>query len=353
MIAYRLVPGHKEPQRETVPIPDPGPDEVLIKILAAGVCHSDVHLLEWAETRPFVPFAHTLGHEGAGIVVSQGENVVANPSIACRLAIGTYVAVLTTNACERAGCDQCRRGFQNVCFDPPMIGIGGDGCWAEYVVARASTVVPVPGNNPKDPRLSPAVVAVTTDAVMTPWHAMKRAAGIQPGQTVLILGCGGLGLNAIQVAKNVLGAGTVIASDVRKESLSLALQVGVDYAVAPGELKALLAEKGILIDVAVDLVGKQGTMDAAIGAVRTGATVLLVGLGADAVSISPLLATTKQLTIRGSFGGDYQDLEECLEAVAEGKVRPEVEEKSMEECGQVVQALARGGVRARVALIPQ
>ncbi|KAI0645723.1 alcohol dehydogenase [Trametes meyenii] len=319
MTAYRLIPGQKEPQSETVPIPNPGPNEVLIKVLAAGVCHSDVHLLDWAETRPFVPFAHTLGHEGAGIVISQGENIAADAITARRLAIGTYVAVLTTNACERAGCDQCARGFQNVCFDPPMIGIGADGCWAEYVAARASTVVPVPGNNPKDPRLSPSVVAVTTDAVVTPWHALKRAADVQPGQTVLILGCGGLGLNAIQVAKNVLGAGTVVASDVREESLSLARQAGADYAVVPGELKALLVEKGLHIDVAVDLVGKQGTIDIVMDAVRAGATVLLLGLGADAISISPLLATTKQLTIRGSFGGDYQDLEECLEAVAEGK----------------------------------
>lgn len=353
MVAYRIVPGLTEPQRAILPIPTPGPDEVLVKVLASGVCHSDVHLLEWSENRPFAPITHTLGHEGAGIVVSLGERVASEPQSTRTLAVGTYVAVLTTNACERPECDRCSRGFANVCFAHPMLGISTDGSWAEYVVARASTVVPVPGNNPKSARLSPSVVAAATDAVLTPWHALKKAAGVQPGQTVLVFGCGGLGINAIQIAKNVLSAGVVIAVDLRQESLTIAQTHGADYAVPPDQLKGLLERESLGVDVAVDLVGKQATLDAAVDVVRAGGVVVLVGLGDDAVSVNPLAMTTKQLTIAASFGGNARELEECLHAIDEGKVVPEVEDRPMDECAQVVKDLAAGRFRSRIALVPR
>ncbi|KAH9858695.1 alcohol dehydogenase [Lenzites betulinus] len=351
MVAWRIVPGLSVPQRTILPIPTPAVDEVLVKVLAAGVCHSDVHLLEWSTTHPFAPHTHTLGHEGAGIIVGLGERVAAetpNPP----LALGTFVAVLTTNACEQPDCDRCSRGFANVCFMRPMIGLNSDGCWAEYVVARASTVVPVPGNNPKSARLAPGIVAAATDAVMTPWHALTRAARVQPGQTVLVFGCGGLGINAIQIAKHVLGAGTVVVSDVREESLATARRVGADHAVMPSQLKAFLEEKGLLVDIAIDLVGKQVTLDASVDLVRSGGTVLLIGLGDDVVSVNPLAMTTKQLKIVGSFGGDSQDLADCLQAIEAGKVVPEVEERPMDECIQVVEDLAAGRIQSRIALIP-
>ncbi|KAI0374015.1 alcohol dehydogenase [Pilatotrama ljubarskyi] len=351
MFAYRFVPGLKVPQREMIPIPTPGPDEVLVKVLAAGVCHSDVHLLEWSDTHPFVPYTHTLGHEGAGIVVRLGDNVAADPTPSPRLVVGTYVAVLLTNACEEPGCSRCSRGLANVCFARPMIGIGADGCWAQYVVAAARTVVPVPGNDPNHPRLAPAAVAVATDAVMTPWHGLKRVAAMQRGDNVVVLGCGGLGGNAIQIAK-LLGANVVVASDIREDARALARRAGADYAVSPDELKALLAEKALEVDVVVDIVGRQSTVDSAIQLVRTGGTVLLLGIGDDTVAISPLVFTKRQLAIKGSFGGDYQDLQECLEAVAEGKIVPEVDERPMEQCERVVHELATGKIRARVVMIP-
>ncbi|CDO68384.1 hypothetical protein BN946_scf184815.g31 [Trametes cinnabarina] len=200
MVAYCFVPGITEPQRTMMPIPTPATNEVLIKVLAAGVCHTDVHVLEASVTQLLIPGSFIMGHEGAGIVVGHGEDVAADPAHAQRLAVGT-------------------RGFANVCFETPAIGLGVDGFWAEYVKVRASTVVPVPGNNPNDPRLTPAQV--------------------KPGQTVVIVGCGGLGINAIQIAKHVLHTGTVIAVDLRADSLALAREVGADHAVMPDELTGL------------------------------------------------------------------------------------------------------------------
>ncbi|EIW63292.1 GroES-like protein [Trametes versicolor FP-101664 SS1] len=352
MVAYRFEPGLKEPQRRTLPVPVPGPDEVLVKVLAAGVCQSDVHLLEESDTKPFVTYPFTLGHEGSGIIARLGDEVASNPEFAQRLTIGTYVAVLLTNACDTNKCARCKSGFANVCFSRHMLGIGADGNWAEYVLARACTVVPVPGNDPKHPRLHPAAVATSTDAVLTPWHALKRVARVQPGQTVLIIGCGGLGSNAIQIAKHALGASVVIASDIREDSLVLARKVGADYAVPPAELKVLRDEKGLVIDVVVDVVGIQASMDGAVELVKTGGTVVLIGQGQGTVTISPLGMGVKQVAVMGTFGGDYQDLVECLFAIEQGKVVPEVEERALDDCVKVVKDLAAGRVRGRIALIP-
>ncbi|KAI0775742.1 GroES-like protein [Trametes elegans] len=353
MTAYRLVPGKTGPQRETIPVPVPGPAEVLIKVLAAGLCHSDLHVLDAALTRPHHPHPYTLGHEGAGSVVRLGDGVAADPALARRFAIGTYVAILTTNACARPECDACGRGLANACLARPLIGLGADGSWEQYVVADANTVVPVPGNDPWHPRLPPRVVAVATDAVLTPWHALTRAADVRPGQTVLVFGCGGLGSNAIQIAKHALGAGTLIASDVRPENLELARRLGADNAVLPDELKPLLHEQGITIDAVLDVVGKQATIDAGMDLLRSGGTLTLIGLEDETVSFRPLVATRILLSIRASFAGTCASLSECLDAIAEEKVIPEVEEHSLDECVAMVQALAKGEVRARVALIPQ
>ncbi|KAH9892599.1 alcohol dehydogenase [Cubamyces lactineus] len=352
MTAYRFVPGKTEPQKELIPIPAPGPDEVLVKILAAGVCHSDCDLLEPPPSYPTIPYSYTLGHEGAGTVVALGEKVARDPVTSRRLAIGTYVAVLTTNACESPECDACSRNLPNLCFTAPKLGIGVDGCWAEYIKARASTIVPVPGNDPSDARLAPGIVAAATDAVLTPWHALTRVAEVKRGQNVVLFGCGGLGLNAIQIAKHVLGAGTVVASDIRPESLAVARKVGADLAVKPDEVKALLVEKKILVDIVVDVVGVQSTVDAGIDILRPAGTLMLIGLGAERVELPLLPAAMKQLIVKTTFGGDCQDLEECLDAIAAGKVKPEVEEKPMDECGKVVRGLAKGEIRARVALLP-
>ncbi|KAI0630383.1 GroES-like protein [Trametes polyzona] len=355
MVAYRFVPGLKEPQRQTVPVPTPGPDEVLVKVLAAGVCHSDVRILEKSDTQPFITYPSTLGHEGAGIIVRLGDRAASDITAGSspRLAVGTYVAVLFTNACDGpVKCPRCSAGLANVCFSRPMVGLGVDGNWAEYVVARACTVVPVPGNDPTHPRLRPAVVAVATDAVLTPWHALQSVAEVRRGQTVLVIGCGGLGSNAIQIAKHALGAATVIASDVREDSLALARRLGADYAVPPAQLKALRDGERLTIDVVVDVVGIQATVDAAVELAKAGGKIVLVGLGHDTLTISPLDVGVKQLSILGTFGGDCRDLAECLSAIGEGKLTPEVVERPLDECVQVVKELAAGRIRARVALIP-
>ncbi|KAI0329415.1 NAD(P)-binding protein [Cubamyces sp. BRFM 1775] len=295
MTAYRFVLGISEPQRETVAIPIPAPDEVLIKPTEKG----PPPMLKRRNASPLEP------------------------------------------AASRAPASPFR------CSDWAKTGPGEN-----TSKARAITIVPVLGNNPGDTRLTPGTVAAATDAVMTPWRALKRVAEVKPGQTIVVLGCGGLGLHAIQIAKRVLGAGTVIASDIKADSLEIARKFGADYAVLPDEIRALLAEKELLVDVVADFVGVQPTFDAGTEMLRTGGTLLFVGLGAESVEIRPLAAAMKQLVIKTTYGGDLVDLQECLHAISEGQIRPEVEQRRMDQCGNVVQGLSKGEIRGRVVLMP-
>ncbi|KAI9062872.1 alcohol dehydogenase [Trametes sanguinea] len=341
-----------EPVRDSIPSPYPDADEVLVKVLAAGVCHSDVHLFMRSTTKPFHPHVYTLGHEGAGTIVSLGDKVAADPALSKRFALGTYVAINPVNACHSPQCDSCSRGFENACYTFPKVGLNMDGSWAEYVKVRPDAIVPVPENDPQNPRLQPGVVAAATDAVLTSWHAIMKTGAIKPDETLLIVGCGGLGLNAIQIAKRVLGVRTVIASDIREDSLVLARESGADHAAAPTALRALLKEQGVRPDVVLDLVGKQETLDLAIGLLRVGGRIVWVGLGDAAVSFRPLFLGQKQISIHPSLGGDNASLEDCLGAIAEGKLTPSVEERPMSECAAVLHGLEKGEIRARVALIP-
>ncbi|KZT21172.1 alcohol dehydogenase [Neolentinus lepideus HHB14362 ss-1] len=340
MIAYRYHPGVHEPVVETVPVPTPGAGEVLVKILAAGVCGSDHSLFEgkWPYKQVF-----TAGHEGAGVINSLGPLVDdAYPE----LRPGTYVAVLGTNACMQATCTSCSSGRDNICREP-WIGIGADGMWAPYLVVPATSVVVVPG----DPAsISPAVAAVSTDAVLTPYHAIRSS--VRPGQTVLILGCGGLGHNAIQIAKNCTGASCVVACDVRESSLEAALELGVDLTATPDQLPVLIQEHNLSIDVVVDIVGTNVSLQTAVSAVAKGGTIVLVGLGANTVALPSVPSAQKELTVKSTLWGRKSELKEVLQAVKEGLIRPHVETRPLHECGAVLEEMAAGKLQTRVALIP-
>ncbi|KAI0784624.1 chaperonin 10-like protein [Abortiporus biennis] len=347
MVAFRYYPGETTAVRETLPIPTPKPDEVVIKILAGGVCHSDLGILdpsgsigEWHN-----PF--TLGHEGAGIITSLGSNVSKTYP---NLKEGTYVGVLGPDPCFEPSCNMCSQGKDNLCTTTDeWYGIGRDGAWAEYCAVRAICCIPVPGTPETVP---PEVVAVATDAVLTPYHALKTCDKLTAGQTIVVVGAGGLGHNAIQIAKNVLGAGTVVAVDPRETSLVGAKEAGADYGVSPDDLSSLIKEKKLTVDLVVDFVGTQTSFDTALGAVKPAGTIHIVGLMAPFVKLPLMQAVLKDLTVKTSFWGCKTELAEVLDAVAKGKITPQVETKPLEQCLEVLKEFHEGKVKGRIALVP-
>ncbi|KAJ3484372.1 hypothetical protein NLI96_g5688 [Meripilus lineatus] len=347
MTAFRYYPKETTAVRETLSIPTPKPDEVVIKILAGGVCHSDLGILDPSSSIGEWTSSFTLGHEGAGIIHSLGSNVSRlDPG----LKKGAYVVVLGPDPCFEPSCAVCSTGKDNLCSATDQwYGIGRDGAWAEYCAVRAACVVPIPADQKAVP---PPVAAVATDAVLTPYHALKTCVGLRPGQTVAVIGLGGLGHNAIQIAKNVLGAGRVVGVDTRASTFDAARQAGADQVFTPDDLEVLAHDPKVSIDVVVDFVGTQKSFDTALAIVKPAGIIHIVGLMAPSVQLQLMPAVLKDLTVKASFWGTKAELAEVLHAVAQGKIKPEVHTRPLDDCLEVLKEFHEGKVKGRIALIP-
>lgn len=369
MIAYRFAPPAEQPVAERVKIPSPAADEVLVQVLAGGVCHSDLGLLDptSAARKRNIPGPFTLGHEGAGTVlyvnIAKAGPLIDEPSAGIitslgskvssthpELTTGTYVAIYGPNPCFQQSCLPCSRGMTNLCRVQPSYGLGSDGSWAKFTTVHAASVVPVPASPEQIP---PGEVAAATDAILTPYHAMKTCCRLQPEHTVLCLGVGGLGANAVAIAKKCLGVRCVIACDTRDLALEGAKAAGADYAVTPGALAEFVAEKELAVDFAFDFVGTQTSFDTCQSIISVGGTIHIVGIGSPLISLVPLAGMVKDITYKTSYWGTKDELAEVLQAVADGLLKPVVETRKMSECAQVLEDMHHGKLRARVALIPE
>ncbi|EXJ79405.1 hypothetical protein A1O3_08907 [Capronia epimyces CBS 606.96] len=337
-----LTHGNGYQVRVEVPVPTAPEDGLLVKVLAAGVCHSDVHLLK-SETKPsYYLDKYTLGHEGCGEVVSVGSS-------ATKFKPGNLVSVLSVPGCGQPTCYECSHGVAQICEGGEHYGIGHDGSYAPYVAIRERAAVRLP------PGVSPAVGAVATDAVMTAYQAVVGRAKVKKSDTVLLYGLGGLGFNALQI---VLGIGArVIAVDQRQAVLDEAVRYGVrEEDVVPVGTKSVsewVGKKGLAVDSVLDFVGVPDTFKNALESVRPAGTVVLVGLMNPTFTFDALVALRKRLDILGSFGGTYADLEACLDLIAKGVIVPQVETASLADFPQVLADLDAGKVKSRIALIPE
>src|SRR4249920_1327696 len=224
MRAVQLVAWQAEPELRDVPVPEAGAGEVLLKVNAAGLCHSDLHLVEWPEGLLQWSLPFTLGHESAGTVVAVGSGVQG-------LEIGERVVVFASWGC--GVCWHCLQGAENRCVNRPAWpggGIGRDGGLAEYLlVPSPRLLVSIEG-------LDPVHAAPLTDAALTPYHAIKASLPLlAPGSTVVVIGVGGLGHIGVQLLR-ALSSARIVALDARKPAVQLALKAGADVAFVSGEI---------------------------------------------------------------------------------------------------------------------
>lgn len=252
------------------------------------------------------------------------------------------------NPCWEKSCLACSSGHENLCNKRQSLGLGIDGAWAEYVIVQASDVVPVPGTIKQIP---PSVAAIATDAILTPYHALKDCCAVQPGQTVLCYGVGGLGLHAVAIASQVLGA-KVIACDIRESSLQQALTMGATHTCKPDELVSYVGKHNLVIDVAVDFVGLQSTFDACFEVIKFGGAIHVAGLMADTFSAMPIVTMMKDLRLTTSYWGLKHELVEVLQAIADGKLKTLVEERPMSQLSHLLHDMHEGKLKNRVAIIP-
>lgn len=320
--------GAFELEKRQVEVPKPEPGNVLLKIEAAGVCHSDIHILHGSI--PF-PENHVLGHEIVGRIVAYGEGV--NKDLYPQNSLYAAVGV---NPCGT--CEVCRTGHDNVCESPSryFLGLGAPGGYEEYTQVPSRNITRVPDGIP------PAVAASATDATLTPYHALKGA-GINGLTRLLIIGLGGLGINAVQIAK-AFGS-YVIAVDPKESSRELAKKYGAD------EVYAKLPDESLNVDVASDFYGAQSTFDECVKHVKTRGTILPVGLQSPKLSFDLTNFAMKEFKIFGNYWGSSQDQIEVLDLIKRGIIKPEVETTPMSNINQVMKDLDAGKIKSRMALV--
>jgi propanol-preferring alcohol dehydrogenase len=350
MQAWKCIVGQPLPYRVQAPVPTPGPEDVLIKVLAMGVCHSDCAILELKEPVNGMGTDFILGHEGVGEIVQLGAQVDTD-----RYKLGDCVGVHICAGCRRAECSNCQRGLFQLCrTDGGRYGIGKDGAFAEYIAIHSRAAIHIPTG------LDTTHAAVAPDAVLTAYHAVKVTAAVQPDQTIAVYGLGGLGLNAVQTVLHLgVDPMRIYVIDKRQDAVSEALLLGIprenafctaDASAQP--FHAVMAERNVAIDTTIDFVGHAETVLSAQLAVRPGGTLVLAGLLSQQTPLLPLVAVSKGLTIRALYNGDEQSFRECLDLMARGVLIPKVMTTSVEDLPAVLERLDKGMVNGRVVLLP-
>lgn len=315
-----------------LPVPEPGPGQVLVRIEASGLCHTDIHAArgDWpvTPTAPFVP-----GHEGVGRVVRTGAGVTS-PAEGVRVALpwlGT--------AC--GSCRYCVTGWETLCAGQQNTGYSLDGSYAEYAVADARFVVPVPDG------IDPLEAAPLTCAGVTTYKAVK-VSGARSTDLVSIVGVGGLGHLAVQYA--AIAGATVVAIDVTQEKLDLAKRLGATYTVnASAEDPAEAVQRLGGADVAIALAVSPTSIERAHASLRPGGRLVLVSLPKAGTLSVPIFETVlKGISIIGSIVGTRQDLREVFELHAAGRTRVIAESRRLEQVNESFDEVLAGDVAARL-----
>ncbi len=305
MRAARLLEAGRPLILDEIPIPTPGPGEVLVRVEACGVCGTDVHLAV-AGDLPVARSPITLGHEAAGVVAAIGAGVTTPGT-------GDRVALFPAAWCGE--CRWCQTGRHSLCARSEVYGMSRDGSLAEYVVAPARAVVPIPDSVPSD------IAAIITDGVATPFHALRSRGNLRPGERVGVVGCGGLGTHAIMLAR-LLGADRVVAVDPDPAARERAIERGADLALDPTDpetTRALRSDGGL--DLTLEFVGRASSAELAVKALSTGGRAVFVGVGPDRPTLPPLAAFVgREQSVLGSFGMDQQDILDLLDLAATGRL---------------------------------
>ena len=323
---------HQPLEIRDVPIPTPGPDQVLVRVEASGLCHTDIHAAQgdWP-VKPQPPF--TPGHEGVGVIEATGTR-------ATMWSIGERVAIPWLGyACGH--CEYCVSGRETLCTSQCNTGYSVDGAHAEYAVADARFVVAVPDLVPTFD------AAPLTCAGVTTYKAIK-VAGVHPTERVGVFGIGGLGHLAQQYAQ-IFGAETV-AVDVTDDKLRLARDLGARWTINARTSDPVAEIRRIGgIDVAVVLAASPRVIEQAFASLRRGGRMVLVSLPKDNSIQIPVFETVLGgLTIIGSIVGTRADLAEVFRLHASGKTRVELQVRKLDEINDAIADVLDGRIPARV-----
>ncbi|WP_290061749.1 NAD(P)-dependent alcohol dehydrogenase [Amycolatopsis solani] len=341
MKAVQVV-GYDEPLRMT-DVPEPevtDPYDVVVRIGGAGVCRTDLHILEgqWRE-KSGVTLPYTIGHENAGWVhavgsavtnVAEGDKVIVHPLITCGL------------------CRACRFGDDVHCAQSQFPGIDTAGGYAEYLKTSARSVVKI------DDALEPADVAALADAGLTAYHAAAKAARrLRPGDKCVVIGAGGLGHIGIQVLK-AISAAELIVVDRNPDAVKLAVSIGADHGVtADGSQVSQVLELtgGYGAETVIDFVGEGGATRDGIAMLRRAGDYHVVGYGEN-IDVPTIDVISTEINLIGNLVGSYNDLCELMVLAAQGRVKLHTARYRLEDFQSAVDDLTAGRIRGRAILVP-
>jgi 6-hydroxycyclohex-1-ene-1-carbonyl-CoA dehydrogenase len=302
---------------EDIPTPSPGPHEVRVTVAACGVCHTDLHYIDHG-TPTFKTPPLVLGHEVSGTIDALGSEVGSGAGgTGGGLTVGDRVLLPAVLPCGH--CRTCRSGRENICERSAMLGNHVDGGYAEHIVVPAKDVYPLPD---EIPLVEGSIIA---DALTTPYHAVVNRGEVKPGDWVAVIGCGGIGLNIVQVAV-ALGA-RVIALDIAAPKLEWATGLGAVATVNTGDTdrpdKAVRQLTGSAggVDVAFEAVGRGRTQQLAGSCLRTGGRLVLVGYSPETMGLNAGRVMFRELEILGSLGCRPVDYPRAIELARQGKVK--------------------------------
>jgi propanol-preferring alcohol dehydrogenase len=322
---------HSPLEVEDVPVPEPGPEQILVQIETCGLCHTDIHAArgEWPvkPSPPFIP-----GHEGVGKVVALGSGNCHGIEEGMRVALPWL-----GYAC--GDCRYCNSGWETLCESQLNTGYAIDGGFAEYAVGYARHVVRVPDE------IDPLDAAPLTCAGVTTFKAVK-VSGAGPSDLVAVFGAGGLGHLAIQYA--AIAGATVVAVDINAQRLETARELGAEHLVHAGEEDPAAAIQRLGgADAAISTAVTPSAFEQALGSLARGGTLVCVGLPADNEMKLPIFETVLEgLTVHGSIVGTHHDLEQVFELHRRGRTRVLRSQCGLDDVNEAIEKVLDGSAQA-------
>ncbi len=291
---------------EDIPVPKIDSQQILVKVAACGVCHTDLHYIEHGvptfKSPPIV-----LGHEASGVVEEVGSDVTT-------FAKGQRVLIPAVLTCGR--CTLCRMGRENICSHMTMLGNHIDGAYAEFVAVPAKDVLTLPESVPLEE------ASIIADAISTPYHAVKNRARVKLGDTVVVFGCGGVGINAVQLA--AAAGACVIAVDINERKLEWASEFGAAHTINASKVARVSKEVKKLTgggaDIAMEVIGNPRTIEEAFDCVRVGGRLCVVGYTPETISVVAGKIMFKEIEVVGSLGCRPLDYHALIRLVEMGKI---------------------------------
>jgi len=318
-----------------------GPLDVIVRIGAAGLCRTDLHIQEgqWAEISQ-IQLPYTPGHENAGWVHEVGSGV-------SNVEVGDTVIVHPLVTCGQ--CRACRSGNDMHCENGTFPGLNRDGGFAEYLLTSARSVVKL------DPSLEPAKIAALADAGLTAIHAVKRALPLLgPGTRAVVIGAGGLGHIGIQCLRAMTPA-EIIVTDPSDDALALAREVGAHHTVKVDGSQIQGVQEitdGVGAEAVIDFVGERGAVADGIAMLRNGGSYFVIGYGEN-IDIPTIDVIFREISFVGNLVGTYIDLQDLMTLTAQGQVSLHTQTYPLDAVNDAIADLDQGRLHGRGILIPQ